>query len=409
MIEFDEAIKRTLAIAKPHPRERVGLLKALGRVLREDVKAGFDIPPFDKSAMDGYAVRLSDLAGTSQESPVTLRVTGEQPAGGKNTLKVEPGCAVRIMTGAPLPAGTQAVVMQEDTKRKGDLLQVFKAVKEFENCAEAGEDVKKGNIVLRSGSLLGPAEIGMAASTGKAALYVTKRPRAAVISTGDEVHRPGKPRPNRTGIFDANGYSLTSLLTQEGCDAKFLGIARDRPGMLEAKLARAADFDMVFLSGGVSVGDFDLVRKQLIATGYKEIYWRVAMKPGKPTFLGRKGRKVVFGLPGNPVSVMVVFNVLVRPYLDALLGKNAGGPAGLKARLTGQVTLKGNRRQFLRATLTTSKDGCLEVTPYPNQKSGVLRSMVESNALLNLEGGTYELKPGAMVDVLPLEESWKKN
>jgi len=407
LLPFDDAVATTLGLARRLPAEAVPLLRAQGRVLRGDVKSRITIPPFDKSAMDGYAVRVADVAEATARRPAVLPVVEDLPAGRRTRRRLAAGTAARIMTGAPLPPGAEAVVMQEDTDRAGDQVRIARPVTAGQNCGRAGEDVRRGDVVVFDGTVLGPAELGMIAATGRDRVKVTRQPRVAVLSTGDEVTRPGG-KLAAGKIFDANGYSLVGLARRVGAAARFLGIARDRPGALESKLARAADAgaDVILLSGGVSVGDHDLVREQLTRHGFREVFWRVAMKPGKPSFLGRKGRRVVFGLPGNPVSVMVCFELLVRPYLQTLLGLPQVGLPRLTATLTEPIArLRGPRRKFLRGHLDLTS-GTPEITPYRNQKSGVLRSMVDCNALIDVPGEATSLATAATVTVLPLEAPW---
>jgi len=405
LLPFDRALARTLSVARRLPPETVPLRSALGRVLHGDVRSRLNIPPFDRSAMDGYAVRVADLEGASRETPAVLEVAAVLAAGHRKKQRLPAHCAARIMTGAALPPGAEAVVMQEYTERRGDRVRVFYPVEPGENCGQVGEDVARGQVVLADGRVLGPADLGMLGATGRERVRVTRRPRVAVISTGNEVVAPGG-RLGPGQIHDANGYSLLGLSSRVGADARFLGIVGDRPGALKKKLDRARKDDAILLSGGVSVGDYDLVRRQLLDLGFKEVFWRVAMKPGKPVFLGKRGKQVVFGLPGNPVSVMVVFEMLVRPYFETLVGKTRVGLPRMTATLAGRVKLRGSRRKFLRGLLAAG-EGRPIVIPYVNQKSGVLRSMVECNVLIDVPGEFDELVAGDLVEVLPMEVPWE--
>jgi molybdopterin molybdotransferase len=399
-IPLDEALARTLALARPLPAESVPLEQALGRVLRDDAHSPIDIPAFDKATMDGFAVRVADVAGASRSTPVVLAVREDVPAGRRARSRLDPGTAVRIMTGAPLPAGAEAVVMQEDASRSGDRVEIFRGVAPGANCGRAGEDVRRGQLVAARGALLGPADLGMLAASGRTRVRVTRRPRVDVVSTGSELVAPGA-RPGAGGIHDANGTSLVSLARACGCEARFLGIAPDRPRALESKLDRAAGSDVVLLSGGVSVGEYDLVPSVLRRRGFREVYWGVSIKPGRPVFLGRRGRRVVFALPGNPVACVVVFELLVRPYLDALSGRSRIGLVPLQAKLVGELRVRPGRRQFLRARLE-ARGVTLEVRPYPDQKSGVLRSLAASNALIDVADDVSHVPAGSTVRVLPL-------
>jgi molybdopterin molybdotransferase len=305
------------------------------------------------------------------------------------------------MTGAPLPAGAEAVVMQEDTTRSGNEVAVFRGVAHGANCGQAGEDVKRGQLVVAKGRVLGPAELGMLAASGRSRVRVTRQPRVDVLSTGSELVAPGT-RPGAGRIHDANGYSLVALARRCGAKARFLGIASDRRSAIEAQLRRTAGSEVVLVSGGASVGDFDLVPSLLRQRGFHQVFREVSIKPGRPVFLGAKGRQVVFALPGNPVACLIVFELLVRPYLDALSGRSRVGLVPLQARLVGELRVRPGRRQFLRAHLDES-DITLEVRPYPDQKSGVLRSLVESNALIDLPDDVSHVPSGATVRVLPLK------
>lgn len=404
LVPFDQAVKLTTSLASPLGEEDVQLLDAFGRVLRQDVHSPIDIPPFDRSAMDGYAVKAADVAGASAERPVILRVAEEVPAGTVARLAIEPGTAARIMTGAPLPQGADAVVMQELTRRDGGTVAVLEPVAAGRDVGRAGEDVTEGELVLSAGSTVDAAAAGMIGACGLDRVRVARRPRVEVLSTGSEVVSPGG-RLGPGQIFDANGSSLVGLARRAGALAGFRGRAEDRPGELAALLASAGSADAILLSGGVSVGDYDLVRQQLIDGGFEEVYWRVAMKPGKPVFFGARDGQVVFGLPGNPVSCMVCFELLVRPYLDVCLGRRPVGLPRLPARLAAPVHTRPGRRKFLRATLAATGDG-LMVTPFPSQKSGVLKSMVRCNSLIDVPGEVADLDSGAAVTVIPLSDGW---
>jgi len=397
---FEEALARLLdSITWNLGTEPVLVMEALGRVLREEVKARFNIPPFDKSAMDGYAVRAADTRGARDESPAVLKVMEDVPAGKAPQKRILVGQASRIMTGAPLPSGADAVVMVEVTERDNaaKAVRIFKGVEPGENVGMAGEDVKKGEVVLRSGLRIGPADMGMIAALGKTKVKVAKRPRVAVISTGDEVQEPG--RPLRKGrIYDANGYSLTGLARLRGCEAKFLGIAQDTPVEVAKKIKAAKGADLVLLTGGVSVGDYDFVTGLLRAAGISELFYKVNTQPGKPLFAGLKGRQLFLGLPGNPVSCLVCFELYGRPALDKMTGKELMGMPRGKAVLDTDLRIKPGRRKFLRAAIKGTGPE-IRVAPHRNQKSGVLRSMVEADAFIDVPGETAELKAGTIVDI----------
>lgn len=410
LMRYEDALSRVLtSVTWKLPPESVAVELSLGRVLREEVKASFHIPPFDKSAMDGYAVRARDTQGASEQRPAVLKVIEELPAGKNPRRKIEKGQAARIMTGAPLPAGADAVVMVESTERDdiAGAVRVFKGVTPGENAGQAGEDVKKGAVALRSGARIGPAEMGMLAALGRARVKVSRRPRVAVISTGDEVKVPGR-KLGKGRIYDANGYSLTGLAARLGCDAEFLGIAPDRPGELRKKIMAARGADALVLTGGVSMGDYDFVTDLLRSLTAKEFFSKANIQPGKPTFAGQKGKQLFFGLPGNPVSCMVCFELFVRPALEKMAGKTAlGMPRGL-AVLDSDLKLKPGRRKFIRAAVAGPGPE-LRVRPYGNQKSGVLSSMMEADALIDVAEEISELKAGTVVEIRWLWEdrAWR--
>ncbi|HUT52805.1 MAG TPA: gephyrin-like molybdotransferase Glp [bacterium] len=410
LMRYEDALSRVLgSVTRKLAVESVAVEQSLGRVLREDVRAGFNIPPFDKSAMDGYAVRARDTRGAAEDAPVTLRVIEDLPAGKSPRRKITAGHAARIMTGAPRPAGADAVVMVEQTERDdaAGAVRIFREVKPGENAGQAGEDVKKGALVLRSGSRIGPADMGMMAALGRARVKVSARPRVAVISTGDEVQVPGK-KLGKGQIYDANGYSLTGLAALLHCDAKFLGIARDRAGELKKKIRAARGADVVALTGGVSMGDYDFVTGLLRSLTARQIFYKANIKPGKPTFAGIKGKQLFFGLPGNPVSCMVCFELFVRPALEKMAGRSAIGMPRGRAVLDVDLKLKPGRRKFIRAAVVGSGPE-LRVRPYFNQKSGVLSSMVESDVLLDIPGDSSSLAAGTQVELWWLWEdrAWR--
>jgi molybdopterin molybdotransferase len=398
MIEYKEARALVLSAAKPLPAETVPLARALGRTLARDVKAGEDIPPFAKSAMDGYAVRAAD----TRPAPVELAVVEDLPAGRLARRRIGPGEAARIMTGAPLPEGADAVVMVEDTERSVPSgVVIGRAVRPGDNVGPAGEDVAKGETALARGTVIGPAEAGMLAAVGLGRVAVVRRPRVAIVSTGDEIVEPGE-RKRRGLIRNSNGPALSALALRAGAETEYLGIARDRRSSLAAKFRRARGADILVLSGGVSVGDYDLVKDELLAAGVRPVFWKVRIKPGKPVFFGRRGRQLVFGLPGNPTSAMVTFQLFVEPALERLFGRSGKGPATVSAVLAAGLAVKPGRLQFLRG-LVVSRGPVLKVAPYDDQKSGVLRSMVRSQLLIVVPADVSSFQAGAEVEVLFLE------
>lgn len=398
MIDYGEALREVVAKARPLAGESVPLAKALGRTLARDIRAGENIPPFSKATMDGYAVRAADTGPAPGGGAAELDVTEDLPAGRVSRRPLRPGEAARIMTGAPLPTVSDAVVMVEDTERAGGRVRILRPASPGDNIGESGEDVRKGDLVLERGDIIGPAEVGMLAALGHAAAWVARRPMVAVIATGDEIVEPGQ-KARRGQIRNSNGHSLLAVSLQAGAAAAYLGIARDSNASLERKIRRAERADILVLSGGVSVGDHDLVKNGLGDAGVRPVFWQVRIKPGKPVFFGVRGRQLVFGLPGNPASALVTFHLFVRPAVDRMLGRKTVGLRAGKAVLGQTVTMKPGRTQFLRAA--AAGDGPeLRVIPYPDQKSGVLRSMVRSRVLIMVGAEVARIDEGQTVDVL---------
>ncbi len=400
MIPLEEAIRRLTAKARVLGTETVPVRKSLDRVLREDLVSPLSIPPFSKSAMDGYAVRSVDVKGAGEKCPVELRVLEDLPAGNVGRHRVTRGTATRIMTGATLPQGADAVVMVEYSRRTKQGVRILKEAPKGKHVAPAGEDVRKGQRVLRAGTLIGPAEMGMIASMGRSAVKVGIKPKVGVLSTGSEVLPPGRAmKPGH--IYDSNGASLTGLALSSGAEARFLGIAPDRKGALERKIEGAGNFDVLILSGGVSIGDYDLVKDILLEMGVKRLFWKVRVKPGKPVFAGMQNKRFILGLPGNPVSSMVTFQLLARPLLDVMAGRSEVGLRRGSAFLLEGRKLKPGRRKFLRGSLQEA-EGRLYVRLFADQESGILRSMVESNVLVDVPGEVERLKTGSMVKIVYL-------
>jgi molybdopterin molybdotransferase len=401
MIEYRDALGKILRRARPLGPEAVPLNEALGRTLASDVLAPESVPPFAKATMDGYAVQAADTRARRRHDPVILDVIEDRPAGMMSRRAVGPGQAIRIMTGAPLPKGADAVVMVEETRRRGERVVVRQPVSPGDNTGSAGEDLAKGDLALEKGRIVGPAEVGMLAAIGRASVRVARRPTLAVVATGDEIVEPAA-RMKAGQIRNANGYALSAQAVRAGAEAFYLGIARDNRASLGSAFKKAADVDILVLSGGVSVGDYDLVRRALLADGVRPSFWQVRIKPGKPTFFGTRGRQLVFGLPGNPTSAMVTFHLFVRPAIDRMLGRSEIGPKRGKALLGREVVLKPGRTQFLRAVLDAAGPELL-ADPFPDQRSGVLRSMVRSQALVVIPAETGCVGKGRPVDILYLE------
>lgn len=390
MISVGLARETILARMRTLPGELVPLTETLGRYLSEDITAGFDIPLWDNSAMDGYAVRLSDIAAIPARLPVTQVI----PAG-STSEPLKPGSAARIMTGAPVPQGAEAVVMREETDEQGEYVEIKRAPRKAENIRFKGEDIRTGTVVLKRGTLLGPSQIGLLASLRLASVPCTRRPVIAVLSTGDEVVDLDQPlTPGK--IPSSNSYTLVALAKELGAEPLYVGIARDNRADIESKLASAAAADLILTSGGVSVGDFDLIKDVMTGGGNRMEFWQVAMKPGKPLAFGFTGAAPTIGLPGNPASAMVSFYQFARPAILTLLGASNVFLPGLKARLITPIRKKTDRPHYIRGQLTGGEE--LRVQPSGEQGSGILSSMAAANCFIVIPTEVALARAGELVD-----------
>jgi molybdopterin molybdotransferase len=393
MIAVAETIAKVLACIAPLAGERVGLHDARGRFAADDVIAPRPLPGFDNSAMDGYAVRAVDLPGA-------LRVIGELAAGADFAGEVHAGDAVRILTGAPMPRGTDTVVIQEAATRDGDRV-TLPAVPAGDNVRAIGGDVQPGTRVIAGGTRLGPFELGMLAALGNAEVAVRRRPRVALIGTGDELVDVATV-PRRGQLVDSSSYALAAAIRDAGGEPILLGAARDDAAHTEALIARALAHDAVITTGGVSVGDRDLVRPALAALGVTLELWKVAMKPGKPFAFGTRDRVPVFALPGNPVSTMIGFELFVRPALLALQGSVRPERPRASVALRGGYRKQAGRAHFLTARL--ARDGAqLVAIPHPTQGSAMLSSLIGCTALVEIPADATEIPDGATCTAILLE------
>lgn len=399
MISFDEARARVLEQVHPvTATETIAVGEGLGRVLAETVTAAFPVPNHDNSGMDGYGVRLADLAA---DQPVTLTVAADIPAGERLERALAPGEAVRIMTGAPVPPGCDCVVMQEVVTRAGDQVTIPPGQKPRQNIRPAGEDIKAGETVFTPGRRLGPADLGLLTSLGLTHVTVHRRLTVALLSTGNEVVACGSPLlPGQ--VHDSNRASLTAALAALGVTVLDLGLVRDDRDALTAALVRGGrEADAVISTGGVSVGDYDLVKEVLGHEGDIH-FWKVAMKPGKPQAYGRLGSAEFFGLPGNPVSGMVVFLLIVRPALLRMMGALPEPPRELTVPFRGTLTKRHDRMDFMRGIVHFGA-GEPWVTLTGPQGSGLLSSMARANALLLLPAEPVTLGDGDPVRVMLID------
>jgi molybdopterin molybdotransferase len=402
-----QALRAILEVTPVLGAETVSARESLGRVLAESVDSSRELPPADNSAMDGYAVRAEDLASASPEQPAELTVIFQVAAGGAAEAAVGPGQAARVLTGAPLPAGSDTVVRQEDAEREGDRLRVRVAPPLAEHVRRAGEDVRSGERVLEAGTAVGPAQIGMFAALGRSAIAVHQRPRVAVVSGGDELVEPdGDTAGGR--IVSSNSYSIAAQCREIGAEPVYLGIARDTPEDLERRFRAGLGADLLVSSAGVSVGDRDFVRGVLEKLGAELIFWGVKVKPGYPLAFGRFSGGVgglVFGLPGNPVSAMVSFEQFVRPALRKMMGHRVLFRRTIRARLAERLEKKVGRLHFVRVAFER-RAGEVAVRSTGNQSSGALSSMVRAQGLLIFPAEASELSEGDTVSVQVLDESF---
>ena len=416
MISVEEALEKVLSYVEVLDPERKPILDCLGQVLAEDVYSTIDIPPLDNSAMDGYAVRAEDTRGARESSPRYLAVVGEVAAGSMPTKKVKPGTAIRIMTGAPLPEEADAVVKFEDTDEvgrkssKGDLsrIGILCQAEKGLNVRCRGEDIARGNLILEKGMVLRPQEIGVLASLGRSAALVIRRPTVAILATGDELI--GVDQPLAPGqIYDSNTYTIAAEVSRYGGIPKILGIGRDSVQSLTEKIAEGLDADMLITSGGVSKGDYDIVKDVLAEHG--EIgFWTVCMKPGKPLAFGvikkvagREKRKVPhLGLPGNPVSSMITFEQFARPAILKMMGKKILAKPTVRAIIEDDITNADGRRLFARV-MVTKRGGQHHASLTGPQGSGVLTSLAKANGLAIIPESSQRVKAGDMVEVQMLD------
>jgi molybdopterin molybdotransferase len=396
VIPVGEALATVCGAARVLGAERVGLAAALGRVAAEDVRSTRAVPAAANSAMDGYAVRHADLAAL----PARLRIVAVEPAGTVVDRAVEPGTAIKLFTGSVVPAGADTVVKVEDTQASGDVVVVRAAPARGANVRAAGEDIAAGSTVVARGTPLGAADVGVLASVGCATVLVHRRPTVAIVSTGselvevDEVPGPGQ-------VVNSNAYTLAAAASAAGATATVLPIVRDREADIQASLLEASRADVVLTSGGVSVGDLDFVKDALDALGVERLFWQVAQKPGKPLAFGRLGDRLVFGLPGNPVSALVCFHLYVRPALRRLQGHRRLHAPLVEASLARSVRKAKALTEFVRVQLAWTDDGWV-ATPLPSQSSGVLTALASGAALLVGPPPLEELPAGGRYAVLIL-------
>ena len=392
-LSFYQAREQILAAVEPLTVEKVALLDAAGRAVAEDIIASQPLPAFDNSAMDGYAVQAADCC-----TGAVLPVTGYMPAGGKNNCRVDAGSAVKIMTGAPIPAGADSVVPFEETEEQPEQIKIIGSVKKGDHIRWRGEDIAPGDRVIEAGSVLRPAEISLLASFGMSLVPVTRQVRVAILSTGDELQELDELR-FEGGIINSNSWALAAAIREIGGIPVMLGIARDNQASLREKLSEGLRADVLITSAGVSAGDRDFVREVLDELGIKQQFWKIDIKPGKPTAFGLKDKTPVFSLPGNPVSTMITFEEFVRPALLKMMGHKTVLKPLFKATLQESVKKKPGRLQLMRVSVELNDAGEMLIASSGDQNTGILKTMIHAQAIALLAADREHYSAGEKLDL----------
>ncbi len=404
MLDFDEALEKILKHTKRLPAVKISVAESLGRVLAKEIKTREPIPRFDSSSVDGFAVRREDINEASKENPVRLRLQGTRQAGTSRPLSLKPGRTMKIMTGALLPKNTRAIVMKEHVAIDGGIAEFTLPAKEGENVRRKGEEFTRGEIVLSRGTIITPPVVGMLATLGYTSIKGYRVPRVALIVTGNELRTPsGTLRAGE--IRDSNSYALAAALRAVGISPTLVLHVPDSREQISRAFARALKKgDVVVSAGGVSVGDFDFVKEVLNDLRVKTVFWRVAMKPGKPNYFGTRGARLVFGLPGNPVSALVSFEMLVMPALRKMMGIHSSEILNSSATLENDVRKGAGRIEFVRAIASRSSDGHLTVRPVEGQGSHMVGGLAAANCLIKFPKESELINKGEVVAIRML--SW---
>jgi len=409
MIKYNEALETILKHTKRLGKEKVCLTDALGRILAEDIIADRDNPPADNSAMDGFAVKQEDIKGATEQNPAVLTIIGEAKAGG-DIPKIKTGEATYIYTGGLIPEGADTIIQKELTSVEGNKVYIYKELKKGANIRRQGEDYKKGEILIKAGKKIRPAEMGIIASVNKPTIYVYQEPKVCILTTGDEILDIGEPITSPSQIRTSNTYSLYGQVLEAGGKAIIGGFVKDNPEDIKEKLQYAKNSDILITTGGVSMGKYDLIRdfvQQIL--GVEIIFWKVAQKPGKPLVFGVWGEnkeKLFFGIPGNPVASMVVFENFVKPIIKKMRGETKIFNPQIKARLTKDYKRKKSERlEFVRVKLEY-KNGEFLATPFDKQGSNILTGMLYANGFALIDIGVNELKKGDLVDTIIFDKDF---
>ena len=400
MLSYEDARALVFEHVKPLEKEQRHLIESHGLALSEDIVAPYGMPLFDNSAVDGYAVQAADLTAASRENPVRLEKLGYISAGDSGKDPLGSGQCVQIATGAPLPAGADTIVMKEDIKLEESLVCFFQSIPKTENVRYQGEDIPEGRTVIPVGTVIGPAQMAVLATYGFSRVPVRRVPKISIVSTGSELVDVDE-NPQSGQIREPNRYMLAGMVKQESCELVKMTMVPDIPKILKQEFEDALQADVVLISGGMSVGERDYAKPILKEMGVEEIFWKIKFKPGKPLFFGRRGKTLVFGLPGNPASSYVLFEEFVRPALRQMMGRRILEESMVKAILEESITETYKRMHFMRGQLH-EKNGKFRVRPLKFQGSHSIGSLVESNALIRVEANSPVLPKGCQVSVRPL-------
>ena len=398
MLSVRDAHARVIAAFEALPSETVSVADATGRVLAVPPRARLTQPPADLSAMDGYAVRAADVSA----APAVLTLVGQAPAGGSYDHPLQPGETVRIFTGGPLPAGADSIVIQEDTKADGPKITVLEAPRVGRHIRKAGLDFSAGDSPLEAGRTLTTRDLALAAAMNHPWLSVRRKPRVAILSTGDELVMPGEP-VGRNQIVSSSGIAVAALVRGWGGEPTLFDIARDDAKLIERCIEAGAQHDLLITLGGASVGDHDLVQDALKAQGFDMDFWKIAMRPGKPLMFAARDRARVLGLPGNPVSTMVCALLFLKPALERMLGQSGDLPRTVPARLAVDVKQNDQREDYVRSRLSRNADGALTVDPHPVQDSSMLSVLAACDGLMIRPAHDPARRAGDTVQVVDLQ------
>lgn len=398
-ISLEEAQNLLLQSANIVEESSVSLMEAVGRVLSRDIRARENLPSFDKSPLDGYALMAKDVEQAQPSRPVALEVIEEVRAGFVPQKKITPGTAIKVMTGAPVPEGADTVIKYESTKRIDNVIYLSCPLKSGSNIVPAGDDVKQGEVVALKGTVITPGLVGLLAALGMAQAPVFRKVRIGIISTGDELIDPVKePSPGK--IYNSNLYGLAALCRELGTDPVAMGIVADEKGLISERILQSMEeADLLIITGGVSVGDYDLVKDALLHVGAGLLFWKVSMKPGSPILAAEKNQKMIIGLSGNPAAALVTFDLIVMPVIKKMMGLSRQIPAKVTAVLADSFLKSSPQRRFLRGKLQV-KDGINYVKLTGGQGNGILKSMVHYNTLIDIPAGSGPILAGQEISAL---------